>query len=193
MTTESSMPRLAPPGAGLPRIERFFANLMIHAKARRTSTAQVAATFEQELEEILGLVKSRPSDVLGQRVLIRRLPGLEDSSRYWSALMTLDHLRIVNHQVGGVIASLCEGRVPPEKVGTADVKPSENVGWSVMADFERTSREFADVVKIQKSLKSPVSYPHPWFGPLDAAGWHFMVAFHMGLHRKQILRIFEGM
>jgi len=35
--------------------------------------------------------------------------------------------------------------------------------------------------------------PHPWFGPLDAAGWHALAAGHMAIHRVQIERILQGL
>jgi len=42
-------------------------------------------------------------------------------------------------------------------------------------------------------LRTALKYKHPWFGPLDAAGWHTMAAWHIGLHRGQVERIVEGL
>ena len=36
-------------------------------------------------------------------------------------------------------------------------------------------------------------YRHPWFGPLDAAGWHALAATHMGVHRRQLERILAAL
>ncbi|MBX3389322.1 MAG: hypothetical protein KF691_07680 [Phycisphaeraceae bacterium] len=52
------------------------------------------------------MYESLSAGAAAERVLIPRLRGLEDSSRYWSVWMMLDHLRIVNSQVAMVIASL---------------------------------------------------------------------------------------
>lgn len=123
------------------------------------------------------------------QVLIKRLPGLEDSSRYWSVVMTLDHLRIVNKEVAGVIASLCAGQLPQKPVSTAAVKPEEGVDLSVVSAFEQGCHDFEKTVAAQKELRTPLCHTHPWFGPMNAADWHFMAAFHMGLHRRQIERI----
>ena len=41
-------------------------------------------------------------------------------------------------------------------------------------------------------LRTAQSHRHPWFGPLDAAGWHALTAFHTALHRRQIERILAG-
>ncbi len=34
---------------------------------------------------------------------------------------------------------------------------------------------------------------HPWFGPLDAHRWHCLLAFHQGIHRKQIQAVHRGL
>jgi hypothetical protein len=185
-------PKLAAPGAGLPKIERFFANLMIHWKSKRTSREAAAATFASEREAILKLLHSTPAEHLKTPVLIKRLPGLEDSSRYWSMLMTVDHLRIVNDQINGVIASLCAGHVPPGAASTAAVKPSTRVDTSITAAFETSCADFEKTVAKQADLKTALKFPHPWFGPMDADAWHFMTGFHMQLHRKQLELILAG-
>ena len=41
-------------------------------------------------------------------------------------------------------------------------------------------------------LKTSIRLPHPWFGPLDAAGWPALAAGHMGIHREQIVRILRA-
>lgn len=188
-----STPKLAAPGAGLPKIERFFANLMIHWKAKRTSRETAATTFATERDAILKLLHTTPTEQLTTPVLIKRLPGLEDSSRYWSMLMTLDHLRIVNDQIKGVIASLCAGQVPPGATSTAAVKPSTQVDASIIAAFETSCAEFEKIVAAQVDLKMPLKFPHPWFGQMDAAAWYFMTGFHMQLHRKQLELILVGL
>ena len=193
MNTTTTAPKLAAPGAGLPKIEHFFANLMVRWKAARTSREAATATFAQEREAILRLLATTSADQLGTPMLIKRLPGLEDSSRYWSVLMTVDHLRIVNDQINGIIASLCEGKVPDRVASTAAVKPSDAVDASVIPAFEQTCRDFENTVAAQSDLKTEARFAHPWFGPMDAAGWHFMAGFHMGLHRKQMALILAGL
>ena len=193
MNTASQVPRLAPPGAGLPKIEHFFANLMIHWKARRTNRAEAEATFAGEHAAIVNLLRSGDPARFATPVLVKRLPGLEDSSRYWSLLMTLDHLRIVNAEITRVIAALCNGNVPPEVASTAAVKPSEDVDKSVIARFGQGCSDFERTVAAQAPLTSQVKYAHPWFGPMDAAAWHFMAGFHMRLHRKQVELILAGL
>jgi DinB superfamily len=186
MNTTNLPPVLAAPGAGLPRIERFVANLMIHWKSRRTSRKDAAATFSRERGMILGLLGGREAAQLSERALIKRLPGLEDSSRYWSLLMVADHLRIVNEEITGVITCLTRGTLPERTADIAKVKPSGNVGVEVIAEFEKSCERFTDTVSGAGNLKTALKFAHPWFGPMDAAAWHFMTGFHMQLHRKQM-------
>jgi hypothetical protein len=191
--SQSSSPTLAPPGAGLPRFERFVANLMVHWSIKRSTRESSEATIAEERDKILSLVRDRSEADLSQRVLIQRLRGLEDSSRYWSLLMVLDHLRIVNKQIAGVMLLLCAGRVPKVKGDTAKVKPSHEVTLDVIESFLQGCDDLISSVASQADLNTNAKSAHPWFGPMNAAGWHFMVGMHMTLHRKQMERIIAGL
>ncbi len=125
----------------------------------------------------------------GEQVLIPRLSGLEDSSRFWSVWMTLEHLRITNSVFAMVITSLAQGKVPQKQASTADVKPRSDVTAEVEAAFEASCDQLLAAVAAVPELKTAARYPHPWFGPLDAAGWHALTATHMGIHRQQIAKI----
>jgi hypothetical protein len=186
-------PQLAAPGAGLPMIERFVANLIIRWKAARTTREQATAKFEMERTTILEILNGLDEATLSQQVLIKRLPGLEDSSRYWSLLMVVDHLRIVNRGIAESIASLGAGRPPERQASIAGVKPSPHATKEVIAVFDQGCRDFAATVAALSNLKTTLKFPHPWFGPMDAATWHFMTGFHMQLHRKQMKLILAGM
>ncbi len=187
------MPSLAPPGAGLPKIERFIANAMIRWNARRTSREETADLFATERAGIVKLLSGVGEQAWHQPVLIKRLPGLEDSSRFWSLLMVVDHLRIVNEQIGGVIRCLSAGTLPQQAADIAKVKPSENVGVEVITSFEQGCDDFIATVASVTDLKTSMTFDHPWFGAMDAWTWHFMTAFHMRLHRKQMEHIIANM
>lgn len=182
-------PRLAPPGAGLPAAELLVSRAVFALLRWTASRRAVAARFELELGRIRGLLRECDPETAGRRVLIPRLRGLEDSSRHWSVWMTLDHLRIVNHAVAPLIAELVQGRVPQGQASIAAVKPSAAAGPEVVAAFEDSCAALAAVVAASPRLATAVRFPHPWFGPLDAAGWHLLSAAHMGIHRAQIERI----
>jgi hypothetical protein len=185
-------PRLAAPGAGLPAIERFVANRMIRWRAARTTRDQASARFAAEGTAILGLVHGCDEATLSQAVLIKRLPGLEDSSRYWSLLMVVDHLRIVNREIAEVITTLGAGRQPDREASIAAVKPSPAVTSAVIAEFARGCEEFEAAVAAVPDLQTAEKFAHPWFGPMDAGVWHFMAGFHMQLHHQQMRLILAG-
>jgi DinB superfamily len=191
MTTPSSqeMPRLAPPGAGLPWLELRIARLGFDWLQRRTGRAEAAALLARERETILKLVDCCDAEAGSRRVLIDRLRGMEDSSRFWSVFMTLDHLRIVNLAVSEVIRLLGVGQVPAGEARTADVKPDAGVDHQVIGDFERSCERVVHCAAAVPNLKTPRRFAHPWFGTLDGAGWHFLAGVHLQLHRRQIEQI----
>lgn len=190
---DTQQPVLAAPGAGLPAIELFIGRQLFFLKCRRGNRDKFSAAFAREREMIRQLVDSSPESRRGERVLIPRLRGLEDSSRHWSVWMTLDHLRITNLAFAGVIASLTRGRVPEGEASTADVKPDPAVTGAVEADYEKSCDDLIALVSRTKDLDTAVQYRHPWFGPLDASRWHALSAMHMGIHRAQIEAILSRM
>ena len=183
---QEAEPRLQPPGTGLPKLELSIARMLVGWQNRRSTRQSAAALFAREREVILKLARGGSSEADAQRVLIKRPIGLEDCSRYWSVYMTMDHLRIVNHGTGELIRLLGRGETPERVTGTADVKPAPGVGPEVTAEFERACDFFEQSVAVVDDLRATPRWPHPWFGPLNAADWHFFTAFHMGLHRRQV-------
>lgn len=186
-------PKLAPPGAGLPKPELFIARLIFAVQTRLGNRNAFNARFAQEREAIHQLVASCDASSAATRVLIARIPGLEDSSRYWSIWMTLDHLRIVNHGIARTITSLAKENPPTGQASTAAVKPSPTVDASVMNAYEKSCDAVLTAVSAAPNLKTKSRYTHPWFGPLDASGWHAMAGSHMSIHRKQIERILDSL
>lgn len=191
--SDSTEPKLAAPGAGLPWPERLIANFMVKRGIRRTSRQETSALLTSERQTILDLVTPLSPEKASRRVLIQRLRGLEDSSRYWSVFMTLDHLRIVNTGIAEAIKLLGQGEVPEREVSTATVKPVTEVDGSVVEEFAKSCEAIEQAAKSLSDLRTKARYAHPWFGPLDAGGWYFMSAFHLRLHRKQIEAILKQM
>lgn len=191
--TDPSEPRLAPPGAGLPLPELFLARLLFAWRRRTSNPDSLKARFETERSAIRRLVNSCTGDSGGRRVLIARPRGLEDSSRYWSVWMTLDHLRIVHHAIRRVILALTKGHTPEGTASTAAVKPAADVDSRVMASYEDSCDVLRSTIEAAENLKTPQRYRHPWFGPLDAAGWHVLSVGHLRIHRVQIERICAGL
>lgn len=182
-------PTLAAPGAGLPKLELMIARWMFARYRKRHSREAITRQFEDERGRIMDIAASCEPHAAAAPVLIKRLRGLEDSSRNWSVYMTLEHLRIVNAAGENVIRSLSQGMVPEGKASTAAVKPATGIGPEVLPAFRECCDAFHQTVAGIPNLHTTSTFSHPWFGPLDAAGWHAMIAFHMRLHRVQVEEI----
>jgi uncharacterized damage-inducible protein DinB len=191
--TANSEPRLAPPGAGLPAVELFIGRFLFGRRRRTATRDAVNAHFQKERDSIRALVSSCESASAARRVLIDRARGLEDSSRNWSVWMTLDHLRIVNRAITGIIQDLTQGRIPEGAASTANVKPGTDVNGSVVAEYEQSCDALLAAVAAASNLNTPRRFAHPWFGPLNAAGWHALASGHMGIHREQLVRILKAL
>lgn len=92
---EIIVPRLALPGAGLPKMERIVARQLFRFRCQTGSRESLRGRFQPVRQTIRELVNGCNAVSGAQRVLIKRCLGLEDGSRYGSVWMTLDHLQIV--------------------------------------------------------------------------------------------------
>jgi hypothetical protein len=193
MTTSGigDIPQLAAPGAGLPWIELQVARRGFQWLSRRADRKKSAEWLARERDAILKLVGNCDEAAGSRRVLIKRIPGMEDSSRYWSVFMTVEHLRIVNHVVAQTIQVLGRGEVPGGKASTADVKPDAGADAKAVRQFELSCALIERAAAPLENLRTGVRFAHPWFGPLDAGQWYFLAGFHMGLHRRQIKAILK--
>jgi hypothetical protein len=190
-TPHSNHPILQPPGKGLPGYELLVARLLVWCRYIRTSREEAAAVFQFEKGEILRLARELDSQVAARPTLIKRLRGLEDSSRFWSVYMTVDHLRIVNTEVATIIQDLVLGVRPQRIATTKGVKPSSLADVTTLSGFEQACNRFEEISNNSKDLRTQMTWNHPWFGELNAQQWHFFAGFHMHLHRRQILAIRE--
>ena len=177
----------------MPVMELFIARFLFAFRRRTGNRNSFDAHFRKERALIGALVGSCDAESGARRVLINRVPGLEDSSRYWSVWMTLDHLRIVHREFARVISDLTQGVMPEGKASTADVKPDPAATAAVVAAYEESCDTLLAQAAATPDLNTKLRFAHPWFGPLDAAGWHALAGGHMGIHRAQIERILEGL
>lgn len=166
---------------------------MVGFKLRVTSLDDARKLFGAEKEKILSLITGVSEELASTRILIPRLRGMEDSSRFWSLYMVLEHLRIVNHASTEIISTLLAGASPKIEASTASVKPGADIDETVVGAFIAGCEKFEGVCSTEKNFKTTHTLAHPWFGELNAQQWHFFAGFHMALHRKQILKILEGL
>jgi hypothetical protein len=191
--TNSKSYTLAPPGAGLPRGELYVARMLFAWRRWTGRRESYEARFARERTRIRSLLENFNTETGSQRVLIARMPGLEDSSRDWSVWMTLEHLRIVHELLAQVIGQLVQEVTPLGETSIAAVKPRPDVGPEVVAQFEASCDAVENVFAASPNLNTRARYLHPWFGLLNAAGWHALAGPHMGIHRVQIERILAGL
>ncbi len=190
-TVPSQPPVLAPPGAGLPAPELWIGRTLFAFSRWSYNRDAATVTFLREQGLIEALIAKCHAASAGQRVLIPRLRGLEDSSRHWSVWMTLDHLRITNEAFRGVLDCLAKNITPSGAASIASVKPSPDASLEVLEEYRRSCSDVLVVIAENPNFETKVKFAHPWFGPLDAEGWHLLAGLHMSIHRKQIEAILE--
>lgn len=151
--------------------------------------------FEKEGSRVLELVKPLSETERSTRVLIDRFPGIEDSSRYWSVAMAVEHLIIVGSACAQGIVLLSHGKVPPSEARIENVKPNgalkpmelESAYTGFLADYsDKLNTQVGD-------RKSKTTHRHPWLGPMTSAQWNWLMSTHQGLHRHQIQLILAGL
>lgn len=178
--------KLEKPGAGLPGRRLMVMKPLFRLAARSLPTEMFRRLYAEEREKILRLCAELSEEVGRRPVLVPQLNGLEDSSRYWSPFMCLQHLSIVDAGLSGFILALEAGEKIDHVVRTEDVKPEEDAGPIEVRKFEvgtrRTSARLAPLTQFNQVR----SYAHPWFGPLSARQWFALRAVHLRIHRKQL-------
>lgn len=186
-----TVPLLDRPGAGLPFLERVFArHLAMRLLRKKYAWDDAAALCDAETARIMHMVDSVGKVPRAKRVLIPRQMGLEDSSRYWSVDMTLEHMMIVARGVCDVIVTLSRGEHYTTPVRIEDVKPKGDLDGDALALFAAhmagVRPYLADHV-IDRA--STTTHDHPWFGPMTAHEWHILLGVHQRIHRRQIAAI----
>jgi hypothetical protein len=181
--------KLQPPGAGIPWAERMLSRIGIWLLCQRLSREAASQWFVDEGRRMLSMARSLSPDHAARQVLIPRVWGIEDSSRNWSVLMTLDHLTIVNTRIASIVERLAAGETWEQRLTTADVKPRPNQEAATIERFEECLAEYPRRVGALAGLRTRAKHRHPWFGPLGAHDWHCLAAGHQRIHRRQVERI----
>lgn len=187
-------PQLAPPGVGLPWPARWIARFLAPIGARRSNWDENLARSERIIARLRDRASALTPQQLSERVLVPRLPGLEDSSRYWSVAMTLDHLNQVTPRMADFIVRLSHGESPRAQVDTAKVKPGViEDSAKALAEFVETHEHALKRIREEtRDRRSKTTQVHPWFGPFTAHQWNWILATHLRIHERQIDAILKG-
>lgn len=180
---------LQPPGAGLPWWELAALRCGFRFDCMTTSHDKAMRRFMREADRILSLVAGLDPRQGARRVLIGRITAIEDSSRFWSVYMVLDHLNIVDSQIVRIVELLLSGQEAGADFLIQDVKPDAEAGPESLDAFKRGVQYYESTLGTREKLKSSHRHVHPWFGAIDAHAWHCLAGIHHGIHRRQIARI----
>lgn len=192
----SPTPKLDAPGAGIPLPARLFLRFWLNPfVAGKEDPAVSRKRFDRLHEKLREIYLSIPEARRTERVLVRPIRGLEDSSRFWSAAMVLEHMEIVGRGIGEVIVSLSNEIVPDLKPDTAAVKPlGSRSGEEALLAFEKFQKNLMPSVESRvKNLDAKARLPHPWFGPFTARKWYWLLGIHAGIHLDQMKQIRDGL
>jgi hypothetical protein len=184
-------PKLAKPGAGLPSFELLISRYFLLPRAyRRMNWDHADATFQKQGRILVDLAQNLSAGQLQKPVLIDRIAGIEDSSRFWSPGMVLEHLIIVGSSMMRGIVELSRGIVPAVKPDVAAMKPTGSYGAGAVGVFQSFLAQYADTVNREVADRnSRTTLRHPWFGAMNAHQWHCLAAIHQGVHRRQMQKI----
>lgn len=86
----------------------------------------------------------------------------------------------------GRCAEVFESRASEHQVADDEERPAD-----VVAAYEESCDALLATIASIPNLKTAVRFAHPWFGPMDAFGWHALAGGHMSIHRVQIERIIK--
>jgi len=181
--------QLESPGSGLPAVELAWLRIMFRCACRMITLHAGLRWFKFEARKIVALAGRASAAQAKVPVLIDRVVGIEDSSRYWSVFMVLDHLRIVDEGIAQIVETLTEDRLFGQEVRIQDVKPSPRSGSETIDRFLNAVEGYESTVTCLGILGRRVRHPHPWFGPMTAHDWHCLAAIHHWVHRRQLERI----
>jgi hypothetical protein len=183
--------KLAPPGAGLPKLEAVFLRcVLLPVYCRLTSWTRALKAFEKQGKRLVELAESLPAERFRQRVLVKRPVSLEDCSRYWSADMVLEHLIEVGSRVAVGIVELTHDQTPSVRADIVEVKPRGQRGHQALADYKVFLDDYTRTLSSEVGdRRSKGTLPHPWFGELTAHQWACLGTLHQGAHLRQMERI----
>jgi len=179
-------PQLGAPGDGLPWYELFFAKAFFGLYCFKTTTRQALQKFEEEASLTRLLLNEFSADDRTRKILVPRVFGIEDSSRNWSVAMLLAHVAIVNKGIHKIVESLLREQGGLPIIEIAKLKPPEGSAAEALERFEQSVANYVAFIKQAETVKSRATHIHPWFGPMNAHGWHCLAGVHLCIHRRQL-------
>jgi hypothetical protein len=186
---------LEKPGHGLPKIDAIFLKYIGFPILKTfISWDNAMKFFEYEGKEIINLVKDLPKDKLFKKVLIPKIFGIEDNSRYYSPAMVLWHLLYVGETLQEGIVNLSKNEKIDFTVKIENFKPFVEINEDIVEKYDNFLNNYKKSIETKvenKYINNCLS--HPWFGCLNPHQWLVMSAIHQMVHKKQIKKILKEM
>ena len=188
-------PKLDKPGAGLPFFEALLVSFYVGPfQSRKADKDKNLRLFAALGAKIAKEADGAPADKRDVKVLVPRMTGIEDSSRYWSVNETLEHMMIVGVPMRELIVSLSQGKTSDYVVDTANFKPKgKYAGGDARADFRKFIEETGEILKPLKIEDAGPTHKHPWMGQFNSLQWTWLMPGHLGIHLKQLQAIKKGL
>ncbi len=189
---QNQEPKLEKPGAGIPFLERMVLRFYYGPfVANKSEWKDSRVRFEKLTTKVLQIIEGLSDEQLSKKILVPPQKGLEDSSRYWSIAMTLEHIVIVSRGIERILEGLTSGKKLNLVFSIADVKPPGKVSAQESLKMFRNLKEnlLNDLDQKMKDLESPMKQFHPWMGMINARQWYWLLGVHVGIHLKQIIEI----
>ncbi|UPT74152.1 MAG: DinB family protein [Elusimicrobiota bacterium] len=190
--TEIILPK---PGAGLPFLESLYVRFYVGPfQSRKADKSKNLRLFQMVGARLLKEFSSIPAEKRDTKVLVPRMPGIEDSSRNWCPNQVLEHLMITGVPMRGLIVELANGRTSDYEVKIENFKPQGKYeGGDASQDFKKFLDETVSILDTLDVKDAGPTHKHPWLGQFNALQWTWLLAGHNGLHYNQLQAIKKGL
>jgi hypothetical protein len=182
-------------GEGIFTVKVFFAKHLLFPLLNSVLSWDKAwDMYEVEGQKIIALCEHLNEESLFERVLVPKLFGLEDNSRYYSVAMTLEHLLMVGMALQVRILLLSRGKKVQNHVKIEDVKPYKKIDSQVLENFKDFLTNYRE--KLNKNIENihiDNTSQHPWFGAFNPKQWSILALVHQIVHRREIEAIVKGL
>lgn len=181
-------------GNGLPKMDAIFLRHIGFPILKTFVSWNMAMTFfEYEGEKVLELVKSLDKDTLFKKVLIPKIFGIEDNSRYYSPAMVLWHLIYVGQTLQEGVISLSKNQKLDFTVKIENFKPFIQIDENIVNQYEVFLSDYRKTIEDNVENKYINNcHAHPWFGCLNPHQWLVMSSIHQMVHYGQIKQILKN-
>jgi len=180
--------RLEKAGAGISATKKLAATYVMFPLLNYIISWEKAwDIYDKEGEKIVHMASSLSQEQLFERVLVPRLFGLEDNSRYYSVAMVIEHLLIVGKALQVRIPILSQGKKLKGHVKIEDVKPYTEIDTNIVEAFQRFLSTYREKLEMHtEDIHIDNRSEHPWFGEFNPKQWSILGMVHQIVHRRQI-------